>query len=126
MNLDVTYAPAVNTGFHLLPGDRVSISATGTTQWCNGCNIVGPDGEVPCGGLGIPFPCGSYAGVIGGGDIYTDYWPFFQLGTGPTEITAASEGCLYLQYVDGRSSCVNDNTGGFTVTVTSCTGRCVT
>jgi hypothetical protein len=112
---------AVDTGLFLAAGESVTITTSGVASWCGGCGATDANGNAPCGFFGIPFNCGSLVGVVGGGDIFADYTPFFEVGAGPTTITATGAGNLFLQYVDGCPGvCYADNTGSIEVTINAC------
>lgn len=108
----------VDSGVFLADGDSVYISITGTAGWCCGTELDA-NGDGPCGYLGIPFNCGSVVGVIGNGNIFSDYKPFFAVGTGGLVTASGTSGNLILQYVDGCPDCYNDNNGSLFVTITS-------
>jgi len=108
----------VDTGVFLADGDSVSVMITGTAGWC--CSLeLDANGSAPCGFLGIPFNCGSVVGVIGGGNIFSDYTPFFEVGTDEVVTASGTSGNLVLQYVDGCASCYGDNNGSLLVTISS-------
>lgn len=117
LSLDATNPSPIDTGVYLADGESVSVTITGLAGWCCGLQLDA-DGSAPCGFLGIPFNCGSVVGVIGGGDIFSDYTPFFEVGTGEVVTATGTSGNLVLQYVDGCASCYNDNNGFLEVTIT--------
>jgi len=119
LDLPATTFWAVDTGVFVPAGHTVTVSASGIAGWC--CDLqLSADGSGTCGGYGIPFNCGSVVGVIGGGDIFTDYSAFTLIGKGPTDLTASTGGNLFVQYVDGCPECYDDNNGSLSITVTNC------
>ena len=118
-DLPATTYWAVDTGVYVPAGQTVTVTASGIAGWC--CDLqLDANGSGTCGGGDIPFNCGSVVGVIGGGDIFTDYAPFTVIGTGPTDLTASTGGNLFVQYVDGCPECYDDNNGTLTITVSGC------
>lgn len=117
--MSATDPSPIDSGVYLNDGDSVLVTITGIAGWCCGLQLDA-NGSAPCGFEGIPFNCGSVVGVIGGGNIFADYSPFFPVGTGSTIAASGTSGNLVLQYVDGCSSCYGDNNGEFSVTITRC------
>ena len=110
--------PGVNTGLVLQNGQSVSVTATGSVCPFGGGFCVGPDGDPSVdttqslyGGFVLPgAPAWGLVGRVGSG-------PWMQVGSGPT--TVSGTGVLEFAVNDDLFI---DNTGSFTVTVTSSSG----
>ena len=111
----------VDTGWYLADGESAVVSISGLAGFCCGILADG-NGTGACGFLGIPLSCGSIAVAIGGGNIFSDYTVFQQLGDGANIVTASgTSGNIVLQFVDGCPECYDDNSGAF---VASIIGSC--
>jgi hypothetical protein len=108
----------VDTGIFVADGESVTVTITGLAGFC--CDLLlDGNGSGACGGYGITLSCGSVASVVGGGNIFTDYTVFQQLGAGSNIVTASgTSGNLVLQFVDGCPECYDDNSGEFVATIT--------
>jgi hypothetical protein len=110
--------PGVDTGLVLQSGQSVSVTATGSVCPFGSSFCVGPDGDPSVdttqslyGGFVLPgAPAWGLVGRVGSG-------PWMQIGSGPT--TVSGSGLLEFAVNDDLFV---DNTGSFTVTVTSSSG----
>jgi hypothetical protein len=109
--------PGVDTGIHLARSEVAVINATGTADCLEGtatCTNLGPNGGQPL-NVSTPFfdqnaPAYSLVGEAGSG-------PLTFVGAGPTTVRGPGE--LRLGYNDQIGS-YSDNSGGFTVTIQTC------
>jgi hypothetical protein len=112
----------------VLGGQTLSISATGIVSCCSGSNPNGPNGQATSGTiLGV----GNVGDFVGNGlaltGVYLGASPTgtpFQIGSGGTFVVPTGATALYFGIPDAASygssaGFYSDNTGGFTVTVSS-------
>lgn len=94
--------------FTLLPGQAVTVTATGAAKTNPALPPTGPNGDGPCNAYCLAPNLPAYALV---GQVDSGQAQF--LGAGPTTVTGS--GPLYLAYND---RVYYDNSGGYQVTIT--------